>query len=120
MFSVDAPLGTDGQPLLPADIWQGLEPAVQAVIVALAQQVAALTAEVRDLKARLGQNSSNSSRPPSSDLPAVKRRPPTGPSGRRPGGQPGHVAHQRALLPLDRVDVVVDHWPARCAGCAAP
>ena len=109
----------DGQPVVPAAVWATFPPAAQAVIVALAQQVAALSARVRDLEARLGQNSSNSSRPPSSDLPQAKRRPPTGPSGRRPGGQPGHRAYQRALVPPERVDTVVDHWPARCAGCGA-
>jgi hypothetical protein len=122
MFSVDVPLGADGQPLVPADVWATFPPAAQAVIAALAHQVrrvVALEGEVRDLRARLGRNSSNSSRPPSSDSPgaAPKRAPPAGPSGRRAGGQPGRVAHQRALLPPERVDAVVNHWPARCAGC---
>lgn len=117
---MDVPRGADGQPLLPDGIWATLHPAAQAVIVALAQQVAALSAQVRELQARLGQTSSNSSRPPSSDPPGAKpgkRAPPVGPSGRRPGGQPGHAAHQRALLPLERVDAVAQHWPARCAAC---
>jgi transposase len=117
MFSVDVARGADGAPLLPDDIWRDLPPAAQAVLVALAQQVVALNARVRELEARLGQDSSNSARPPSSDRPGAKRRPPTGPSGRRPGGQPGHTAHQRMLVPPERVDAVVDHWPARCAGC---
>ena len=116
-FSVEAPRGADGQPLLPDEIWATLHPAAQAVIVGLAQQVAALSARVRDLEARLGQNSANSSRPPSSDPLTSKRRPPAAPSGRRPGGQPGHVAHQRVLVPAERVDAVVEHWPPRCAGC---
>lgn len=97
MFTVDAPLGADGQAVLAEDIWLGLHPAAQAVIVVLVQQVVALTAEVRDLKARLGQHSGNSSRPPSSDPPQAPRRPPAAPSGRARGGQPGQVAHQRAV-----------------------
>jgi transposase len=116
---VEVPCGPKGQPLLLEEVWATLHPAAQAVMVALAQQVAALTVEVRDLKARLGQNSSNSSRSPSSDPPQARGRPPTAPSGRRPGGQPGHVAHQRGLTAPERVDAVVDHWPARCAGCGA-
>jgi transposase len=130
MFSVDAPLaapvGVDGQPLLPPDIWQGLPPAARAVIIALAAKVAALwaangalTAEVRELKARLGRDSSNSSRPPSSDPPQTPRRVAT-PTGRSPGGQPGHVAHQRAPVPPERVDRIVDHRPTTCAQCARP
>lgn len=120
MFSVDAPRGVDGQPLVPADVWTTFPAAAQAVIVALAQQVVALAAEVRELKARLGQNSSNSSRPPSSDPAQAPRRPAAPPSGRARGGQPGHVAHQRTLVPPERVDHSIDHRPISCAHCAAP
>ena len=122
MSSVEAPRGVDGQLLVPESVWVTWPPDAQAVIVALAQQVVALAAEVRDLKARLGQNSTNSSRPPSSDLPRGVQRPTTrlSPSGRRAGGQPGHVGHFRALVSPERVDVVVDHWPDCCVGCALP
>ncbi|MCA1843529.1 MAG: IS66 family transposase [Actinobacteria bacterium] len=123
MFTVDVvevPCGVDGQPLLPPEMWRSLDPAVQAVLVALAQQVVTLTAEVRDLRARLGQNSTNSSRPPSSDPPQAPRPAGGAPSGRSRGGQPGHVAHQRAVVPPERVDHIVDHRPASCGHCAAP
>jgi transposase len=120
MFSVEVPRGVDGQPLLPEDVWQPLDPAVQALMVALAQQVVTLTAAVRDLQARLGQNSTNSSRPPSSDPPQVPRRPSAPPSGRSRGAQPGHVAHQRAGVPPERVDSIIDHRPVTCGHCAAP
>jgi len=119
MFTVEVPCGADGHPLLPADVWHELPPVAQAVIVALAQQVVALAAEVRDLKARLGQNTTNSSRPPSSTPPQTPRRPAASPTGRARGGQPGHVAHQRTLVPPERVDFVVTHRPATCAHCAA-
>jgi transposase len=124
---MDAPVGAEGQPLVPPEVWATFPPAAQAVIVALAAELAAeraarvaLEARVRDLEARLGQDSANSSRPPSSDPPWSKRRPPAGPSGRRPGGQPGHSGRFRALAPPERVDAVVNHWPERCAGCAVP
>ena len=68
------------------------------------QRIAQLEAEVRELTARLNQNSQNSSKPPSSDGPHVKRKPPKPPSGRKPGGQPGHTPHQRALVPVEEVD----------------
>ena len=73
MFSLDAPVRAEGQPLLPA-IWRGLHPAARETSVALAPQVAALGARVRDLEARLGQDSSHSSRPPSRDPPDVPAR----------------------------------------------
>ena len=122
MVNVEALKGLEGQPLLSAEEWERCSPAVQAVLVALAQQVVALTGEVRALQARVRQDSTTSSRPPSSDSPFVPRRrvtPPAPPSGRRAGGQPGHAGHFRALAPPERVDAVVDHWPAGCVGCAA-
>src|SRR5437867_11493846 len=119
MFTMDVPCGADGQPLLPEPVWRSLDATVQAVIVALAQQVVTLTAEVRDLRARVGQNSTNSSRPPSSDPPQAPRRPGVAPCGRARGGQPGHMAHQRAVVPPERVDHIIDHRPATCGYCAA-
>jgi transposase len=79
-----------------------------------------LQARVQELEARLGQNSTNSSRPPSSDPPSVPPARPVPPRGRRRGGQPGHPPHQRTLLPADHVDAIVAHWPAHCRGCQAP
>src|SRR5919202_4073479 len=120
---MDAPVGPDGQPLLPPEEWAGCSAAVRAVLVALAQQVATLTTEVRELRARVQQDSTTSSRPPSSDSPYGPRRwvtPPPPPSGRRAGGQPGHTGHFRAVVPPERVDTVVHHRPARCVGGAAP
>lgn len=64
----------------------------------LTKLVAELAAEVAALRARLGVDSSNSSKPPSSDAPWAKRRPPRTPSGKRPGGQPGHKPQQRVML----------------------
>jgi transposase len=81
---------------------------------------AGLVARVQELEARLGQTSSNSSRPPSSDPPDAPPRVPSPPSGRSRGGQPGHAAHQRVLVPVEQVDQVLDHWPATCRHCAAP
>lgn len=79
-------------------------------------QILALEARVAELEARLGQNSQNSSQPPSSDPPTVvrTRRPP---SGRTPGGQPGHEGHQRMVLPADQVDAIVAVKPRRCRRC---
>ncbi|NBT26382.1 MAG: IS66 family transposase, partial [Actinobacteria bacterium] len=67
----------------------------QATILELRATITQLQERVRDLETRVGQHSGNSSRPPSSDLPGAPERPPSRPSGRGRGGQPGHVAHQR-------------------------
>jgi transposase len=87
---------------------------------ALRVENAALHGRVRELEARLGQTSANSSRPPSSDPPQApaKRRPL--PSGRQRGGQPGHRGACRALLPVEQVDEVVAVVPERCRHCEQP
>lgn len=89
------------------------------VIEELRARVCELEVEVAELRGRLGQNSRNSSRPPSSDgyakPPATRslRRP----SGRKPGGQTGHEGHH--LERVEHPDEVILHVPARCAGCGA-
>src|SRR4051794_21331771 len=85
-----------------------------ALVPLLWGEIVWLRAQVQALEARLGQNSTNSSRPPSSDPPSAPPARPAPPSGRRRGGQPGHVPHQRALRSPDQVDTVVAHWPTHC------
>src|SRR3954463_10721890 len=68
---------------------------------------AGLQQRVRELEARLGQNSSNSSRPPSSDPPYIPANHQAAPPGRKRGGQPGHRGTFRALLPVEQVDEIV-------------
>src|SRR5947207_2051668 len=91
-----------------------------ARIAALERRVAELEALVRDLLSRLGNNSSNSSVPPSANplgAPKPVRKPPT---GRKPGGQPGHAAHLKQLLPPKRVKEVIPFRPAHCRKCHTP
>jgi transposase len=80
----------------------------------------ALHERIRELEARLGQTSANSSRPPSSDPPQAPARPKAPPSGRKRGGQRGHRGTYRALLPVERVDEVVRVVPERCRHCGQP
>ena len=99
---------------------QALVRLLWAELVAVRGELAGWQARVQELETRLGENSSNSSRPPSTDPPSTPKRPPAPPSGRRRGAQPGHPAHQRALVPADQVDAVVAHWPRRCRRCQTP
>jgi transposase len=78
----------------------------------------ALRERVVALEERLGQNSRNSSLPPSQDPPSAPPRPRKPASESRRGGQPGHEGRHRPLLELERVDELVEHWPERCAHCA--
>jgi transposase len=106
------------EPPIPRALWDQIPPAAQAALTAVLrdqpQRIGALERRVRELEERLGQNSTNSHKPPSSDGPAVKRRPPR-PTGQRPkGGQPGHPRHTRPLLPPDHTEHL---RPAQCRRC---
>ncbi|NLF57585.1 MAG: IS66 family transposase [Candidatus Hydrogenedens sp.] len=87
------------------------------LIIELMARVESLTARVAELEARLGMNSSNSSRPPSSDgyrKPAPKSLREV--TGRKPGGQKGHPGKNLRQVP--EPDEVVEHSPSRCVcGC---
>lgn len=77
-----------------------------------------LRAENARLRGEFDKNSSNSGKPPSSDSPAQRAERPKKPgSGRKPGGQPGHEGHQRALVPPEKVTRTQDHFPKRCRRC---
>lgn len=76
-----------------------------------------LKARVSELEERLGQNSQNTSKPPSSDPPWLPPPPPKTGSGRKPGGQPGHTGHQRALVPEADVDAIIPLKPTQCRDC---
>jgi transposase len=86
----------------------------------LLQRIAQLEQAVRDLEARLGQNASNSSLPPSANppdapKPVVKKR-----TGKQTGGQPGHPGLSRLRLPPERVAHTVPLVPSHCERCRAP
>src|SRR5712691_1179264 len=74
-----------------------------------------LEARVAELERRLGRSSRNSSLPPSQDPPSARKRPGRERSGRKQGGRDGHEGRYRRLLPPERVDEAVEHWPDWCA-----
>ena len=92
-----------------------------AVIEEILTRLDELEAEVGELKAKAKQDSSNSSRPPSTDLPnkQYKRKPPKSPSGRKRGGQKGHPKHSRPLVEPDKVDQVITCKPDECGHCGS-
>ena len=80
--------------------------------------IAVLAGRVAELEARLGKNSRNSSKPPSSDglgKPAPKSL--RKPSGRKPGKQQGDQGFR--LQPREVPDEVRIHAPTGCLGCGA-
>lgn len=86
----------------------------------LLARIEAQDKRIAELEAQLNQTSNNSSKPPSSDPPGAARPPKKGPTGRKPGGQPGHEKRGRELLPVERVNRVVDLVPERCGRCSGP
>jgi transposase len=68
---------------------------------------------IAELEELLNKNSRNSSKPPSSDSPETKRAPKK-PSGKNPGGQPGHEKHERVYLSPDNI---FDVKPEACSCC---
>ena len=86
---------------------------------ALKEMIAGLQSKIAELERRLGLNSSNSGKPPSSDglkKPArtmsLRER-----SGKKRGGQKGHPGE--TLRQVATPDAVVNHYPEICAGCGA-
>src|SRR5262245_16623602 len=75
-------------PPIPVNLWGRIPPAAQAAVLALVQQyeqrLQALQQQVDDLRRRLNQNSTNSSRPPSSDPPHLNATTRTGPISTKP------------------------------------
>jgi transposase len=88
-----------------------------ALIGAQAAQIAVLTARIAELERRLGLDSSNSGKPPSSDglKKPVRVRSLRQPSGAPPGGRKGHPGD--TLRQAETPDVVLDYYPPACTGC---
>ena len=90
----------------------------------LRQELIERDKKIADLERKLGlrrQNSTTSSKPPSSDGLAGEQRKRGSrrkKSPRKPGGQPGHRGRWRGLAPLNRVDQVIELFPAKCRHCA--
>lgn len=86
------------------------------------RKLEAATQKIAELEHKLEQanrDSTNSSKPPSSDgLQAEKRVHPQRKKGqRKPGGQPGHTGAFRRLVPTEQVQKVVHIRPSICSNC---
>ncbi len=93
------------------------DPSKDQLIEALRGENAALKARIAELERRLGLNSSNSGKPPSSDglkkparVSSLRER-----SGQKPGGQKGHKGE--TLRQVAAPDEAVNHYPPACSMC---
>jgi len=88
-------------------------------IAILEKQVAELSELVKiltDKVAKLSKNSSNSSKPPSSDIVKPPRNK-KGNSSRNTGGQPGHTKHERPPFATNEIDNFQTHTLNVCPDC---
>ena len=113
MESLSEPANTSLPFPFTPQVWEQTPPAVQAYVRTVCDELYQLQDRVKTLEARLTQNSTTSSRPPSSDSPYKRRRQrSTATTSRKAGGHPGHPGHDQALLPPTAVHEV---RPERCA-----
>src|SRR5216684_8460058 len=86
------------------------------------RQIAEQAKRIADLERQLAlrqQNSTTTSKPPSSDGLAgrPRERGRRMKSRRKPGGQLGHPGHARPLVSVQRVNAIVDLVPDACRHC---
>jgi transposase len=86
------------------------------------KRIADAQKQIADLERQLAlrqQNSTTTSKPPSSDGLAGRQRERgrRTKSRRKPGGQPGHPGHARPLVSVARVTAVIDLIPDACRHC---
>src|SRR5579864_3364465 len=81
-----------------------------ARIAALEERLAEVEGQLRDL--------TMPPQPPR-PAPALPKGPAKQPSGKKPGGQPGHRPHAKQLAPPERVDELIRYIPAVCEHCQA-
>lgn len=103
-------MGMSQEPLVTEEMIARQPPEAQVII-------RLLLAKIAELEARINKTPRNSSLPPSSQHPHSKPAPERGKSGKKPGAQPGHPKHERALIPTEECQDVVTVTPKRCRRC---
>lgn len=98
---------------------QELSPESQKVMNAIVfyyeHKVSELEARVKELEDQKAKDSSNSSKPPSTDHPKKDPKSLREKSGRKPGGQKGHKGDTLKLV--DTPDLTLEHKVNKCACC---
>ena len=100
-------------------------PAAMAGLTALLKMLSELQLKVAELEGRIAQitaNSRTSSKPPSSDRHNPNKPAPRSqrqPSGRKPGGQDGHVGHSLEMS-REPDEILEAPMAANCPECGQP
>ena len=105
--------------------WNSTPPSVIGLIKAIFEhieqqnsRIEKLEEENRYLREQLKGNSSNSSKPPSSDSQGFKPEKKHNLSGKKRGGQKGHPGYGRQLIEVEKCQKVIDYIPQECSKCA--
>ena len=88
-------------------------PTMQAYIKTLEKRLEKMEKNIQELERRLGMNSQNSSKPPSSDPPGTTVVLPQR-SHQKRGARKGHPPHLRSLLPPEKVTQHIKLVPDSC------
>lgn len=89
---------------------------LENTVANLNKNIEVLLAEIKELNEKLNKNSSNSSKPPSSDgLNKPKTKSLRQKSEKKPGGQKGHKGANLEIP--EHVDNVIEHYPEECKLC---
>jgi transposase len=103
------------------DLWDTIPTAAQAAVLdlfaVLQATIAGLETRVAALEAQQRKDSTNSSKPPSTDHPHAKPLRAKPKSRRLAGGQPGHTKYERPLLPVEQCRTVIPCVPTACRRC---
>jgi len=95
------------------DVDRMIAEAVAKATAPLLERIAALEAELAKAK----KNSSNSSKPPSSDLVKPPKPPAKDGKKRKRGAQPGHPQHSRHVFPPEAVNYIEPYTLDCCPEC---
>lgn len=90
---------------------------LKGAIFELTCMLSGLTEKIAKLERQLNANSSNSSKPPSTDPPWRTPRTVKGSGKKKKGGQKGHAGIARELVPVEEVDEVIACKPTDICAC---
>jgi hypothetical protein len=112
---------------IPQTDWDNTPASVKALVSVLLEELSQLRQNNQQMAERLShleeqlkQNSSNSSRPPSSDGFGTPKSTASKTSNQKRGGQKGHPGHSRKLYPPEACQDIINHHPSTCRGCGEP
>ncbi len=109
-LQLEVPDKFDAIPNIEED-WEKTPTSIKMLFAKLVEEIDTLKKKIEDLEEKLNANSTNSSKPPSTDPPWVNPARRKGKSKRKRGGQPGHEGTTREPVPPEEVDEIIECRP---------